>query len=190
MLSSDGQKDTSWTNFCIFWPHRMALSVKKCAQSKRRAPSNGVRWRIILAITSVLCDALMSPSFSLSLTLSTRLRPPCHQGGALSLYTALTCQQQLAGVVALSCWLPLHKTFPQVRVLLGRVLAGNVFFAGSIVDFQKCIWKIFCAYMCVIYINRVCFCGQLPPAPLYVGSVWSQGLQSDFTVSRVSQSLE
>ncbi|XP_048850395.1 acyl-protein thioesterase 2 isoform X2 [Brienomyrus brachyistius] len=35
------------------------------------------------------------------------------QGGALSLYTALTCQQQLAGVVALSCWLPLHRTFPQ-----------------------------------------------------------------------------
>ncbi|XP_060798935.1 acyl-protein thioesterase 2 [Neoarius graeffei] len=35
------------------------------------------------------------------------------QGGALSLYTALTCQHKLAGVVALSCWLPLHKTFPQ-----------------------------------------------------------------------------
>ncbi|XP_059205433.1 acyl-protein thioesterase 2 [Centropristis striata] len=35
------------------------------------------------------------------------------QGGALSLYTALTCQHQLAGVVALSCWLPLHRTFPQ-----------------------------------------------------------------------------
>uniref|UniRef100_A0A672KGQ6 palmitoyl-protein hydrolase n=1 Tax=Sinocyclocheilus grahami TaxID=75366 RepID=A0A672KGQ6_SINGR len=35
------------------------------------------------------------------------------QGGALSLYTALTSQQQLAGVVGLSCWLPLHKTFPQ-----------------------------------------------------------------------------
>ncbi|XP_074543081.1 acyl-protein thioesterase 2 [Halichoeres trimaculatus] len=34
------------------------------------------------------------------------------QGGALSLYTALTCQHQLAGVVALSCWLPLHQTFP------------------------------------------------------------------------------
>ncbi|GLD47131.1 acyl-protein thioesterase 2 [Lates japonicus] len=34
------------------------------------------------------------------------------QGGALSLYTALTCQHQLAGVVALSCWLPLHKSFP------------------------------------------------------------------------------
>jgi len=35
------------------------------------------------------------------------------QGGALSLYTALTTQQKLAGVVALSCWLPLHNTFPQ-----------------------------------------------------------------------------
>ncbi|XP_043916002.1 acyl-protein thioesterase 2 [Protopterus annectens] len=35
------------------------------------------------------------------------------QGGALSLYTALTCQHKLAGVIALSCWLPLHKTFPQ-----------------------------------------------------------------------------
>uniref|UniRef100_A0A3P9M629 palmitoyl-protein hydrolase n=1 Tax=Oryzias latipes TaxID=8090 RepID=A0A3P9M629_ORYLA len=34
------------------------------------------------------------------------------QGGALSLYTALTCQHPLAGVVALSCWLPLHKSFP------------------------------------------------------------------------------
>ncbi|XP_033854949.1 acyl-protein thioesterase 1-like isoform X2 [Acipenser ruthenus] len=35
------------------------------------------------------------------------------QGGALSLYTALTSQQRLAGVVALSCWLPLRSSFPQ-----------------------------------------------------------------------------
>jgi len=41
--------------------------------------------------------------------------PRRRQGGALSLYTALTCQHQLAGIVALSCWLPLHKAFPQVR---------------------------------------------------------------------------
>uniref|UniRef100_A0A8C7TSJ5 palmitoyl-protein hydrolase n=1 Tax=Oncorhynchus mykiss TaxID=8022 RepID=A0A8C7TSJ5_ONCMY len=49
------------------------------------------------------------------------------QGGALSLYTALTCQQQLAGVVALSCWLPLHKSFPQVQLhslLVCTVLSG------------------------------------------------------------------
>jgi len=31
------------------------------------------------------------------------------QGGALSLYTALHTQHRLAGVVALSCWFPLHK---------------------------------------------------------------------------------
>lgn len=36
------------------------------------------------------------------------------QGGALSLYTALTTQQKVAGVVALSCWLPLRNSFPQV----------------------------------------------------------------------------
>lgn len=35
------------------------------------------------------------------------------QGGALSLYTALTSQHQLAGVIALSCWLPLRSSFPQ-----------------------------------------------------------------------------
>ena len=36
------------------------------------------------------------------------------QGGASSLYTALTCPHPLAGIVALSCWLPLyHRAFPQ-----------------------------------------------------------------------------
>lgn len=34
------------------------------------------------------------------------------QGGALALYSALTLPQKLAGVVSLSCWLPLHKSFP------------------------------------------------------------------------------
>lgn len=31
------------------------------------------------------------------------------QGGALALYAALTYPKKLAGVVALSCWLPLHE---------------------------------------------------------------------------------
>nr|XP_051688493.1 acyl-protein thioesterase 1 isoform X4 [Oryctolagus cuniculus] len=39
------------------------------------------------------------------------------QGGALSLYTALTTQQKLAGVTALSCWLPLRASFPQAGAL-------------------------------------------------------------------------
>lgn len=34
------------------------------------------------------------------------------QGGALALYSALKCTVQLAGIIALSCWLPLHKEFP------------------------------------------------------------------------------
>lgn len=36
------------------------------------------------------------------------------QGGALSLYSALTYPKKLAGAVALSCWLPLHEQFPNI----------------------------------------------------------------------------
>ncbi|XP_035230864.1 acyl-protein thioesterase 2-like [Stegodyphus dumicola] len=38
------------------------------------------------------------------------------QGGALALYSALRCTKPLAGVVALSCWLPLYKQFPVAAV--------------------------------------------------------------------------
>lgn len=38
------------------------------------------------------------------------------QGGALALYSALTYDKPLAGVMALSCWIPLHKSFPAVRI--------------------------------------------------------------------------
>lgn len=38
------------------------------------------------------------------------------QGGALALYSALTFPQALGGVIALSCWLPLHKQFPALKV--------------------------------------------------------------------------
>lgn len=37
------------------------------------------------------------------------------QGGALSLYSSLRTPHTLAGVVALSCWLPLHASFPAVN---------------------------------------------------------------------------
>lgn len=36
------------------------------------------------------------------------------QGGALSLYSALRYPKKLAGVVALSCWLPVHQKFPGI----------------------------------------------------------------------------
>ncbi|XP_077289104.1 acyl-protein thioesterase 1 [Arctopsyche grandis] len=34
------------------------------------------------------------------------------QGGALALHSAMTFPQNIAGVLALSCWMPLHKRFP------------------------------------------------------------------------------
>ena len=36
------------------------------------------------------------------------------QGGGLALYSAFTHKDSLAGVVALSCWLPLRSEFPLV----------------------------------------------------------------------------
>ncbi|KAJ8932244.1 hypothetical protein NQ318_023151 [Aromia moschata] len=37
------------------------------------------------------------------------------QGGALALYSALTFPQKLAGVVGLSCWIPLNSSFPAAK---------------------------------------------------------------------------
>lgn len=37
------------------------------------------------------------------------------QGGALALYSTFTHTKTLAGVVGLSCWLPLRNEFPQVK---------------------------------------------------------------------------
>lgn len=34
------------------------------------------------------------------------------QGGGLSIHTGLRYPKQLAGILALSCWLPLHKEYP------------------------------------------------------------------------------
>lgn len=42
------------------------------------------------------------------------------QGGALSLYTMLTNKHKIGGLVALSCWLPLHKKFPGSAVAENR----------------------------------------------------------------------
>lgn len=36
------------------------------------------------------------------------------QGGALSLFSSLSTAHTLAGVIALSCWLPLRDSFPSV----------------------------------------------------------------------------
>lgn len=38
------------------------------------------------------------------------------QGGALALYAALTYPEKLGGVIGLSCWLPLHSSFPATKI--------------------------------------------------------------------------
>lgn len=40
------------------------------------------------------------------------------QGGALAMFSALTFPEPLAGIIAMSSWLPLHNKFPAVSVLL------------------------------------------------------------------------
>lgn len=37
------------------------------------------------------------------------------QGGALALHAGLTFSEPLGGIIGLSCWLPLHKTFPAAK---------------------------------------------------------------------------
>jgi len=44
------------------------------------------------------------------------------QGGALAMYSGLTFPEPLAGIIALSAWLPLHKKFPMVNMLRAHVM--------------------------------------------------------------------
>ena len=41
------------------------------------------------------------------------------QGGAVALYTAFAVNKPIGGIVALSTWLPLHKTLMNDKVMLG-----------------------------------------------------------------------
>lgn len=44
------------------------------------------------------------------------------QGGAVALYTALTSKLQLAGILALSTWLPISKSIPWENVPKTKIL--------------------------------------------------------------------
>lgn len=44
------------------------------------------------------------------------------QGGAQGLYTGLSCDHRLAGILAISCWLPLYKKFPVYALRADRSL--------------------------------------------------------------------
>ena len=45
------------------------------------------------------------------------------QGGAQGLYTGLSCNYRLAGILAISCWLPLHQKVPDYATKTDRSLA-------------------------------------------------------------------
>lgn len=40
------------------------------------------------------------------------------QGGALAMYSALTFPEPLAGIIALSAWLPMYQKFPAVSIII------------------------------------------------------------------------
>lgn len=54
------------------------------------------------------------------------------QGGALALYSALTYPETLAGVAALSCWLPLHKSFPAAMRCSDALKVGNICYMSAL----------------------------------------------------------
>jgi lysophospholipase II len=61
------------------------------------------------------------------------------QGGALALYAALTFPEPLAGIMALSCWLPLYDTFPAAKLCPDTVPVGGklVLLMGILSNFSE-----------------------------------------------------
>ena len=55
------------------------------------------------------------------------------QGGALALYSSLTYTAPLAGVIGLSCWLPMHKQFPSYNTV------GNALPVSKLLNIQTII---------------------------------------------------
>lgn len=51
------------------------------------------------------------------------------QGGALAMFSALTFPEPLAGIIALSSWLPLHKKFPAVST--SKLRASRVVYSSG-----------------------------------------------------------
>lgn len=60
------------------------------------------------------------------------------QGGALALYSALIFPQKLAGVVSLSGWLPLHKSFPDaLKTTKDLPVSNSKFFAENLYEHRQ-----------------------------------------------------
>lgn len=89
-----GMKMTSWFDL-------MALSADGPEDIEGIKKANSLVLKMIEeeeAKHSIPCNRILIGGFS--------------QGGALALHTALRHPKSLAGVLAFSCWLPLHKEYP------------------------------------------------------------------------------
>jgi predicted esterase len=55
-------------------------------------------------------------------------------GGALALYTGLSSPPALGGIIGLSCWVPMHKSFPYNGGSIQRppVFQGLIFYTFNI----------------------------------------------------------
>ena len=62
-----------------------------------------------LHLWSLKVDSLIAEEIKSGIPASRILIGGFSQGGALSLYSSLNTEHKLAGIVALSCWAPLHK---------------------------------------------------------------------------------
>eukprot|EP00095_Tigriopus_kingsejongensis_P008139 maker-scaffold1462_size40154-snap-gene-0.11 protein:Tk08139 transcript:maker-scaffold1462_size40154-snap-gene-0.11-mRNA-1 annotation:"acyl-protein thioesterase 1" len=61
--------------------------------------------------SKVFVERLIADEIQLGIPASRILLGGFSQGGALALYTGISSQHQLGGLVALSCWLPMSKKF-------------------------------------------------------------------------------
>lgn len=78
---------------------------------------NGAEDEAGIKKASLLIHSMIDSEISAGIPSNRILIGGFSQGGALALYSALTYAKPLAGVVALSCWLPLNKSFPSVSHL-------------------------------------------------------------------------
>lgn len=90
------------------------------------------------------------------------------QGGAAALYSALAYNKPpLAGIIGLSTWLPLHKSFPKVNGGYGRIKWRNLTYTPS---YSVC-WEV------LILCGLVIQCWILWPHSYFV-FVWVTAFRS------------
>lgn len=74
---------------------------------------NGDEDAVGIRKSAVLVESLIKAEIDAGINPANIVIGGFSQGGALALYTGLSTKHKIGGVIALSCWLPLHKEFPK-----------------------------------------------------------------------------